>query len=276
MTETVANAPLVLHLHLFKNAGTTLDWSLGRFFGSAFCDHRDDQLMRGSPEYLRRYLAGHSSLDALSSHWLPLPLDLRELPVRPLPLVMLRHPIERMASVYAFERRQEVDHPGTRRAREGSLQDYVAWRLKEGTGPVLKNYQSRMLSGDYPGDGGRRQLERALENLQSFAGVGLVERFDESMVLFEATLREHFPAIDLSYRAQNVRDSGDRRSPAQRLAAVESALGELLEPARAANELDLMLYEHVASSFCENLGRMPDLGKRLDSLHRRCRSLESK
>jgi hypothetical protein len=274
--EAAAIAPVVLHLHLFKNAGSTLDWSLGRFFQAAFCDHREDQLMRGSPEYLRRYLADHSSLRALSSHWLPLPLDLRELPVRPFPLVMLRHPIERMASVYAFERRQEVDHPGTRRAREGSLQDYVAWRLEEGTGPVLKNYQSRMLSGDYPGDGDRRQLERALDNLQSFAGVGLVERFDESMVLFEASLREHFPAIDLSYRAQNVRDPGDRRAPEERLTAVESELGDLLEPARAANELDLALYERAAGSFRECLGRIPDLGERVGSLHRRCRSLESK
>jgi hypothetical protein len=37
---------VILHNHLFKNAGTTIDWSLGRELGSAFVDHRDDAGMK--------------------------------------------------------------------------------------------------------------------------------------------------------------------------------------------------------------------------------------
>ena len=33
---------VILHYHLFKNAGSTLDWSLQRQFGAGFVDHRDD------------------------------------------------------------------------------------------------------------------------------------------------------------------------------------------------------------------------------------------
>ena len=37
---------ILLHGHIFKNAGTTFDWSLERSFGEAFLDHREDKVMR--------------------------------------------------------------------------------------------------------------------------------------------------------------------------------------------------------------------------------------
>ena len=37
---------VILHGHIFKNAGTTLDWALKRSFGKAFVDHRRDDQMR--------------------------------------------------------------------------------------------------------------------------------------------------------------------------------------------------------------------------------------
>ena len=33
---------VLIHAHLFKNAGTTFDFSLQRSFGEQFVDHRDD------------------------------------------------------------------------------------------------------------------------------------------------------------------------------------------------------------------------------------------
>ncbi|HDR50798.1 MAG TPA: hypothetical protein ENN90_04130, partial [Mariniphaga anaerophila] len=60
---------VIIHKHLFKNAGTTFDWSLHNNFGTDFCDHRDDEPMRkeGQP-YLIRYLKEHPNIKALSSH----------------------------------------------------------------------------------------------------------------------------------------------------------------------------------------------------------------
>ena len=37
---------IILHGHIFKNAGTTFDWSLQKNFGKNFLDHRKDLLMR--------------------------------------------------------------------------------------------------------------------------------------------------------------------------------------------------------------------------------------
>lgn len=33
---------IILHSHIFKNAGTTFDYSLEKNFGKNFIDHRDD------------------------------------------------------------------------------------------------------------------------------------------------------------------------------------------------------------------------------------------
>ena len=39
---------VIIHKHLFKNAGTTFDWSLHKNFGNDFCDHRDDVIKKNS------------------------------------------------------------------------------------------------------------------------------------------------------------------------------------------------------------------------------------
>lgn len=262
-------APVLVHAHLFKNAGTTFDWSLARHFGSQFCDHRDDAQMRGNPDYLKSFLLEHPQLRAVSSHWLPLPLP--QMTERGLhPVIFLRDPIARIASVYAFERRQEVDHPGTRMAREGSLLEYVRWRLEAQTGPVLRNYQTRMLSGEYPGSGTEEQFERALSVLEAIPVVGLVERYRESIVLLEENLGQTFPGIDLAFQRQNVSDEKDRRDIAQRRRDLEAELGDLLAEVLDANRLDLQLYDLAQSRLQEAWEALDRREERLQQLDTRC------
>ena len=45
-SKGILSRPVILHCHLFKNAGSTLDWSLHKQFGSTFVDHRDGDSMR--------------------------------------------------------------------------------------------------------------------------------------------------------------------------------------------------------------------------------------
>ncbi|WP_152025175.1 hypothetical protein [Congregibacter litoralis] len=228
--------------------------------------------MRGNPGYLADFLKAKPQLRALSSHWLPFPLP--EVPGLTLrPLVILRHPIERIASVYEFERRQAVDHPGTQKARNGDLQSYVAWRLEQGTGPVIRNYQTRMLSGVYPGNDDDNQLNKAVQLLETLPAVGIVERYRESAVLFEEALKNDFPAIDLAFQRQNVRDASDQRSPEERREAVERELGELLAPVLAANSMDLALYDRACARFHKDWDGLRESSDLLDQLDARCRQL---
>ncbi|WOJ93441.1 hypothetical protein R0135_16895 [Congregibacter variabilis] len=272
MTATNGAKPVLLHAHLFKNAGTTLDWSLERSFGDRFCDHRGDADMRANPEYLANFLKRNPRLQALSSHWLPFPLPSVE-GLRLVPLVILRDPIERILSVYEFERRQAVDHPGTRKARDGDLQSYVAWRLEKGTGPVVRNYQVRMMSGTYPGSGDEAQFDRAVALLNGLPAIGMVDRYRESAVMFEQTLKQDFPDLDLAFRRQNVRDSSDHRSSDERRAAVEEELGPLLQSVREANSLDIALYELACRRFETHWQGLKESDVLLDELDARCMKL---
>lgn len=266
---------VILHGHIFKNAGSTLDWSLQRSFGEAFLDHRNDSAMTIEGEqYLCALLAAQPQLCALSSHHLccPLPqLDTMQL----LPLFMLRHPISRVASVYAFERQQGGTSPGAVAAREMSFEDYVGWRLRPSVARTIRNYQTLYLAGRHR-DLSSAQLGlgifgRAMATVRSVPTIGLVERYDESMVLFEAALRPYFPQIDLSYVRQNQTAAPDLpRTPDAILQALGAAGAELVD----ANSLDLAIYQLVQQRFAQTWSEWDVAEQELESFRRRCEALQ--
>jgi len=266
--DTAPVRPLILHAHMFKNAGTTLDWSLQRCFGDDFDDHRDNDAMRQPGDYLVTYLNTHLQTKSLSSHWLPVPLP--TLPgLEPRLVMLLRNPLERSRSVYNFERAQVgTNTPGNQRARELPFEEYVKWRLEPGTGPVLKNFQTRFCSGDYFGQDMGQLFKQAKANLESSPLVGLVHRYAESMVLFEEGLRDVFPDIDLSWRVQNA--SQAVVSPVEdRIEAIAAELGDTYSSLTDANKYDIMLLQAIEEKFERELSKIPDLDARLRSMQQR-------
>ena len=264
-------APVLLHAHLFKNAGSTLDWSLRRNFGEGFLDHRDDALLRDNPGALAALLSENPGLRALSSHWLPRPLT-REVAERALLLVLLRNPVDRARSVYDFERAQTgATGPSATQAKRLGFRDFIAWRLEAGRGPVIRNYQARYLSGDFRARDPDALLPRAKAQLEA-ACFGIVERYDESMALFEKTLENGCPGIDLAAPPQNV-SRGEDSSLAQRLAEIEDELGPVHERLLAEHRLDLALYEWAMAEFERRLSAVDDRVDRLADVRARTRRL---
>ena len=268
-----ASRAVVLHAHMFKNAGTTFDWSLQRCFRDGFVDHRDDDAMRQGASYLGPYLQENKHLQALSSHWVTVPLP--RLPDIGIHLAMFfRHPLERIRSVYTFERQQQgVTAPGTVQAKELGFLDYVRWRLQPGVGPVIRNFHTRYCSGRYTGENIEELYELALATIDATPLLGLVHRYDESMVLFEYHLQEFFPGLDLSWKLQNSSSSGGLSSIEKRRAA-EYDLEPLMEQVIAANAHDLKLYAEVESRFDQAMARVPDVEMRLQHLRARCEILQ--
>ena len=194
---------VLVHAHMFKNAGTTFDWSLKRSFGDAFVDHREDDLMKQGATYFGPWLTDHESCAAVSSHWITPPLP-RPAGIDIWLCLLFRDPVERMRSVYQFERQQQgVETPGSIRAKQMTFREYMAWQMEPVPGPVVKNYQTRYCSGDYLGSDLPAMFERAREVVSATDLIGLVHRYDESMVLFEYRLSKVFPTLDLSYVVQN-------------------------------------------------------------------------
>ena len=259
---------VLVHAHLFKNAGTTFDWSLRRSFGDAFVDHRQDEEMQRGAVYLSSWLAANVRCRAISSHWITPPLP--HMPGTDLSLcLLLRDPVERMRSVYQFERRQQgVDSPGSIRAKQMNFAEYMAWQMQPMPGPVVKNYQVRYCSGDYLGTDLAAMYQRARALLLGTRSLGLVHRYDESMVLFEHQLRPRFPNLDLSYRRQNVLTAagGDVASDRQ---SVLAELADIRDLVLEQNRYDLQLFAVAEQRFEQLLAGVPDLQQRLADLRRR-------
>ncbi|MDO8862509.1 hypothetical protein Q6D67_12430 [Haliea sp. E1-2-M8] len=272
---------IILHGHIFKNAGTSLDWSLTRSFGDAFLDHRDDQAMRRHGGcHLAEVLAENRDLMALSSHHLP--RDIPALPgVRLHCIYLLRHPLLRIRSVYDFEREQQADTLGAQAAKRMSFREYVAWRMEPDTPPTIRNFQTLYLSKKKRS---RARAARALPQFfdalvytQSLPVVGIVELYDQSMVLLEEKLRPHLPTLDLAYIPQNV--SGNPVAAVddeQRVALILKELDDLGKSVIDNNSYDLALYQAALETLRAATSRLPGFAEKLAGFRERCQMLRGK
>ena len=267
---------ILVHAHMFKNAGTTLDWSLQRCFGDSFLDHRNNAAIRRD-DGLRALILNKPHLRVISSHWVPLPLPKID-GIYLMTALVLRHPIERIASVYNFERKQESDTQGAQYAKKASFKQYVAWRMKSETGATIRDFQVKFCtSADFrPGDPvNEARFNRAVELLQTTPLVGLVEQFDQSMVLFEVSLKAWIPEIDLRYIRQNV-NQGISTSLQEKVVGIEKELGsDLKMEVYEKNHYDLKLYEVAKGLLEDRVTNTPNFTTKLASLRGRCKSLQS-
>lgn len=264
--------PVIVHCHLFKNAGTTLDWSLQRHFGSAFIDHREDGDMRRGATFLGPYISDHPELSAISSHHVRLPLPSSE-SFRPIPIIALRHPIDRARSVYDFERRQESDTPGAQQAKALSFPEYVRWRMNPESAPTIRNFHCSFCTGDFDNRIGEQHYLDSVALLTKTPSLIIVERYDESMLLLEHYLGQFFPGIDLAYIRQN--ETGGRvGNLGQRVDAVIDELGpELAREFQEQNHWDMKLYNDALAIMVERLGALGAVDDLLERFRKRCQDL---
>ncbi|GGZ99354.1 hypothetical protein GCM10008090_04920 [Arenicella chitinivorans] len=238
------DSPVIVHAHLFKNAGSTIDWILKKNFKWAFLDDRNDDRMRMEPGYMGEVLRENKGLKAISSHSIRLPLA--DVPgYRFHLLFFLRHPVARVRSVYDFERKQNAKTPGAVKAKELSFSEYVRWRLRDDVPKTIRNFHTSYLTACVPGRLGlssNELLKSAINLIECTPLVGLVEYFDASMAYFKCELENDFPGIDLSYEIQN----SSRGAPvcvADSVKRVRDDLGEsLYAQFLEKNEADLLLY----------------------------------
>ncbi len=229
-TDDAADDARLIFLHIPKTAGSTLRRILERQYDShriftleGWRVHEKD--FSGLPEVARaqvRVLEGHQFF-GLHAH-LPGPARY---------LTLLRDPVERLVSQY-YHILRSPEHYLRPQVVDGgmSLAEFAHAKLA----PELDNGQLRYVAGlgDLPrGAVGAEHLERALRILEEhFAVVGLVERFDESVVLMRRTLGWRPPI----YQRTNI---GRNRPP-------QTPLSESDRTAlREANIWEWELYRHA-------------------------------
>lgn len=238
---------VITHGHIFKNAGTTFDYALEKAFGKDFCDHRDDKDMRqGGAEYLKQFILDNPNLKAISSHHLCNPLPESD-EFKCIPVYFVRNPIERVISVYNFERKQKKGTKGAEMASRLSLEDYIRWRMSPDAPKVIFDYQTAYIGKTdnlKPSEAvGIEIFKRAVDRvLTGQALVGSVDRFDESFEQIKRRLKEFFPDCNFSYKKKNVNSALSNHDKYQ---AALTELKPVLPEIISGNAFDLTLYRVV-------------------------------
>lgn len=247
---------VLVHYHLFKNAGTTIDGILDRNFPGEAHGHLEGPYPWStiSPQEILDYALANPEVRVISSHQARLPLP-QHPAITFLPILFLRHPIDRFASVYEFERRQPADSlsPSVAIARNGCLAAFGNWAVAREATAVCRNFQVAHLASAQSDMRDARATHndylQALTHLESLPFFGMVESFEESLESLQEYVRPHIGELSIDFSIENF-TPGRKATLENRLEHIESELGaslyrELLEH----NALDLLLYREAQQMF---------------------------
>jgi hypothetical protein len=266
--SALPNPPVLLHFHQFKNGGTTLDFILEREFGDGFLsfhgDNPDSNLLE--PD-IKAMVAAHPAKQVFTSHHFRLPID--DMPGA-LPLLILRHPIDRLPSIYEQERRSSPLGPEDPAFQ--SMSDWLDRALRERPSLVCDAQVRFMACSGLPVQTDETLLAQAMRILRKCPFFGIVSEYDRSMVLLEELLRPWWPRFSAAHLPQNT----SLRDPS--IECRLSLLREVLAPdvyrrALVHNRYDLALFQQALALLDRRCGAVAGLAGKLQDLRNRCAAI---
>jgi hypothetical protein len=244
---------IIIHYHIFKNAGSSVDKALENSFGEKWTNwDASGKSGKISPNALRDFIIDNPNLRAVSSHSAIPPLPIYD-GITCHPLVFIRHPIIRAYSAYQFEWGKQE---GRRVERDG-FSTYIKDKLRLPRKNAIEDFQVIHLANRGPnGHGPSAELndQQLLQNAKMFledcSFFGLVERFNESMVRAHMYFKARFPEFNGSIHKVNVTT---KTSWPKIKDEAESILATLPKEIRSTllerNQLDLELYNYATERF---------------------------
>lgn len=182
-TKTQQTKKTLIYLHIPKCAGTTMMPVLQANYGDGFY-----RIPFGGKwkKFSKLPKSERKNITCLTGH---IPWGLHNfIPGKCEYATMLRHPLERIASLYLYIRRT-TSHRWHSAAKHQSIADFAFSTMSE-----VDNGMVRWISGRFDVGNmalgyrvGQSDLEAAKRHLEKFAAVGFVEDFDASLQLFAET-----------------------------------------------------------------------------------------
>jgi hypothetical protein len=181
---------IILHYHIFRNAGSTIEDILDHCFGERFAmlDTPAGEGLISNPD-LVRFLDARPNLCAFSSHQIRHPL-----PEAPgylfFDICFLRDPIDRIRSIYTyFRKRPNPADPLSDLANRATLGDFIAGMIQDF--PLfVKDVQVNLLAcGGDSDEPEPRDLDLAIQRMLATSFLGLVDCFDQSAANVSDRLR---------------------------------------------------------------------------------------
>lgn len=214
--------PALVFLHIPKTGGLTVNYILRRSFGLSHVDltpaSEKSREIRKSDFVLAQKIYGKGEIRSFAGHQIKVTSEFDEIGIDPQFFTFLRRPVERALSLYqyvAFQRKRSIAVP-------------IQFFRQRG------NMQTIHLAGE-------ANLCKAIEVIeQTIRFVGLVERFDESLVRLQSEFSE-FP-LKIRYVRQNAAKNNLLRDE---LRSDEN----LLEFLRETNDIDEELCKYVERRF---------------------------
>lgn len=243
---------VLIHYHIFKNAGCSIDAGLKASFGGGWSEFEGSHVHDiQSSERLAIFLRTNEKIVAVSTHLArpPLPWD------GCLPVIFLRHPLLRARSVYEFTRK-DLSQPYSDVVRRMEFDDYVRWALRRERGSVVvRNYQVVHLSraswrcaNILDAEAGQADLKEASDSITAWGVAGIVESFATSVRVFNALYKPSLPNLELRDVQVNT-TLGATSSFENQIEQCRELLGSKLYSAfMDANALDAELYEHAKAT----------------------------
>lgn len=244
---------VICHYHIYKNSGTSFDRILCESFGARHLSFDGPfPFFTIDQEQLDRIITRKTDAVAFSSHQIQLPA-----PVAPtyqvIPVVFLRHPLLRIASVWRFKRRAEDGTTTARLARSHDFADWLAACFADRTEIAqVSNAQTRSLAAAFRARAAMQRhpdrieydLERAMANLAQVDCIGRTEHFAADV----ARIADRLAAEGLPLRIPgDVHENATDAAPGPVSQRLDQLLDPLPAPLRtqfvAANAQDQALYD---------------------------------
>lgn len=246
MDTQSSHRTVLVHHHIFKNAGTSFNYALKKAFGRNFHEYDLPNGKVVTREALANYIEECPSVVAISGHHIALP-PIQTDGLKTISSILIRDPLARIRSIYQFEKKQKSQTKGAVMAKKLGFREFVLWRL-EHSPQVFCDYQTLYCSRDNSATNScfptKNDLETAMQNLLRCFAVGTVKRYKDFLIMAQHEANHYFSDVVFFNSHLNATDrekTSEQEEDFQKYLAKE--LGEdLVKKLEDMNKLDRHLY----------------------------------
>jgi hypothetical protein len=250
---------VILHYHILKNAGSTVEEILENSFRKSF--YRFDTAEREASiqnSDLVSFVENNPQLMAVTSHQMRHPV-----PVAPgnifLDICFLRDPLDRIRSMYHYFRDKPLAGDPVSEYANGlalgefvrSLVDEIPWYAND----IQVNLLGNGIANDPPNRG---DLERAVARMLETSFLGVVDCFNESLAAGQYVLNGLFPGLHCAQPPVNVSRGLERTLEARKAEVREACDRRVYAKLLELNALDCDLVERARAEVLRRFEMIPN------------------
>ena len=242
----------IAHYHIYKNAGSSINKSLQNYFGKdALIEFDKNEHTKNIRTYdaqlIEKKIKEDPKLRCFTAHNMVTDVHLKS-KLTIVPIVFIRHPLLRIASVYRFEEQRQDDWKRSKYAQALDFEDWLHFIMHRENDIEGNNYQTSMLTLS---SNNRRQIlahtpvnlydiKAVIKRLETVPVVGVVEEFEESVKKLGEALEPIFPGLNFNASANRTKKITSWKAEVNKL---EGELSQItLQKFKAFNTQDYELF----------------------------------